>query len=56
MFVPEPTIDCIDCGGECHLLTRVGEFGWVPGELLVYRCSDCNDRWDLLVPDPDDDV
>ena len=55
MFEPEPVIDCIDCGGECHLLTPPPELGWVPGELLVYRCADCNDRWDLLVPGEDED-
>lgn len=49
------TIDCIDCGGVCHLLSRPDDTGrfW-PGDLLVYRCADCLDRWDLLVPDPDE--
>ncbi len=46
------TIDCIDCGGICHLLTRLDDTGrfW-PGDLLTYRCSDCDDRWDLIIPD-----
>ena len=53
---PEPTITCVDCGGTAHLTTT-----WPPddpprpGDLLTYRCADCADRWDLLVPDPDDD-
>jgi len=51
MFEPEPVIDCIDCGGRAHLLTLPPEFGWAPGDLLVYRCEDCLDRWDLVVPD-----
>jgi hypothetical protein len=53
MFDPEPVIDCIDCGGTCHLLTKATDMGWLPGELLVYRCEDCNDRWDLMVPQDD---
>jgi len=51
MFEPEPVIDCIDCGGHAHLLTPPPEFGWAPGDLLVYRCEDCLDRWDLVVTD-----
>jgi len=50
-FEPEAEIDCIDCGGRCHLLTVPPELGWAPGDLLVYRCEDCLDRWDLLLPD-----
>jgi hypothetical protein len=50
-LAPE-AIDCIDCGGTCHLLTRPDDTGrfW-PGDLLTYRCADCGDRWDLIVPD-----
>jgi hypothetical protein len=57
-IVPEETITCIDCGGRCHLLTT-----WPdddppqPGDVMTYRCEDCNDRWDLLLPgaeEPDD--
>lgn len=45
-------IDCIDCGGVAHLLTRPDDTGrfW-PGDLLTYRCEDCLDRWDLIIPD-----
>lgn len=48
-------IDCIDCGGVAHLLTRPDDTGrfW-PGDLLTYRCEDCLDRWDLIIPDDDD--
>jgi len=54
-LVPEEVIDCIDCGGVAHLLTYPPEDGiWRPGDLATYRCEDCLDRWDLLLPDPDD--
>ena len=45
-------ITCIDCGGVSHLLSRPDDTGrfW-PGDLVVYRCEDCMDRWDLIVPD-----
>lgn len=50
------TITCIDCGGVAHLLTPVDETDrfW-PGDLVVYRCEDCLDRWDLIVPPEGDD-
>ncbi len=52
-------ITCIDCGGRAHLISHPpGEDdtrGWRPGDLAVYRCEDCLDRWDLLVPEPEDD-
>ena len=48
-------ITCIDCGGIAHLLTRPDDTGrfW-PGDLVVYRCEDCMDRWDLIVPDEEE--
>lgn len=54
-LVPE-TIHCIDCGGTCHLVSRPDDTGrfW-PGDLVVYRCEDCMDRWDLVVPGAEDD-
>lgn len=54
LYVPEEHITCVDCGGECTLLTpRPGadEEPFAAGDRLVYRCRDCLDRWDLLVPD-----
>jgi len=51
---PEPTIVCVDCGGRCSLLTPPREDGeWLPGDIVSYRCRDCNDRWDLVLPDDD---
>ena len=50
-------IDCIDCGGRCHLVSRPDETGrfW-PGEIVIYRCEDCADRWDLVVPGDDGEL
>jgi hypothetical protein len=42
-------ITCVDCGGRAHLLTEPPEWGWQPGDLLVYRCEDCLDRWDVVI-------
>jgi len=54
---PEQLIDCIDCGGRCHLLTHPPEDGrWYAGEIVVYRCEDCLDRWDLILPDENGDT
>ena len=49
-------IICVDCGGRAHLLSTEPEIGWQPGDLLVYRCEDCLDRWDVVAPGEDDDV
>jgi hypothetical protein len=52
MMEPEPTIVCVDCGGRCHLLSYPPEDGqWEPGDIVAYRCEDCLDRWDLVLPD-----
>ena len=54
---PDVEITCIDCGGRCHLLTAPREDGgWEPGDIVAYRCVDCLDRWDLVLPDTDEDV
>ena len=47
-------ITCIDCGGRAYLLGEPPEMGWFPGDLITYRCRDCHDRWDLVLPDDDD--
>ena len=53
---PEPTIVCVDCGGPCSLLTHPREDDvWYPGDIVSYRCRDCLDRWDLVLPDEDED-
>jgi len=49
-FVPE-SIQCVDCGGTCHLITHAPEDGtWWAGDVAAYRCADCNDRWDVELP------
>jgi len=49
---PMPNIVCVDCGGSCTLVTPPREDGvWLPGDLVTYRCRDCLDRWDLVLPD-----
>ena len=54
MLQPETTIVCVDCGGRCHLLSYPPEDGiWLPGDIVAYRCEDCRDRWDLVLPDED---
>jgi len=51
-LAPEPEIVCIDCGGRCFLLTQPSEGGaWYPGDIVSYRCQDCRDRWDLILPE-----
>lgn len=48
MEVPE-VIVCVDCGQSAHRLTIPPEEGWEIGDYVAYRCSGCNDRWDLVV-------
>jgi DNA-directed RNA polymerase subunit RPC12/RpoP len=51
----DEVITCVDCGGRCHLLTHPREEGgFRAGDVVVYRCSDCLDRWDVVVDDPTD--
>jgi len=53
---PEPVIVCVDCGGRAHLLSHPPEDGhWEPGEIVSYRCEDCRDRWDLVLPELPED-
>ena len=58
MIEPDPIITCIDCGGRAHLLTttqtdpeEAGAQQWFPGDIVTYRCEDCNDRWDVVLDD-----
>lgn len=47
-------IVCVDCGGRAHRLTPLdAEDPPVAGDVIVYRCEDCLDRWDLVL-DVDD--
>ena len=50
---PDPVLDCIDCGGRASLLSYPPELGWAPGDVALYRCADCMDRWDVVVGELD---
>jgi hypothetical protein len=53
---PEQTLDCIECGGTVHLLTRPpgpDDLPWAAGDVVVYRCADCMDRFDMVLGDVD---
>jgi len=50
------TIICVDCGGTCHLLSHPPpDEEFAPGDVVAYRCTDCLDRWDVVLPDTEDD-
>jgi hypothetical protein len=46
---------CVDCGGTLHPLSYPPEDGWEPGDVVAYRCPDCNERFDIVMPDLEDD-
>jgi DNA-directed RNA polymerase subunit RPC12/RpoP len=49
-------IDCMECGGRgtAHLVQLLDpEMVLEAGDVLVYICSDCNQRWDVVVDDDD---
>ena len=46
-------ITCVDCGQPAHLLSHPPEDGWEYGDIVAYRCSGCNDRWDLVFEETD---
>lgn len=49
-MIPPPTIQCVECGGKASLISFLPEDGDVePGTVLAYRCSDCMDRFDLVM-------
>ena len=47
-------ITCVDCGGKCYLLPHP-ESEFQPGDSVAYRCKDCLDRWDIVLPEFDDE-
>ena len=51
---PSPEIVCVDCRGRAYLISHAPEDGrWEAGEIVTYRCADCNDRWDLVLEEED---
>jgi hypothetical protein len=56
-LVPDDTIVCVDCGGPARLLTTWDDENPPrPGDLAVYRCVDCLDRWDVILSGPEEDT
>jgi len=48
----DPVITCIDCLGPAYLLTtRPPDDPALPGDVVSYRCRDCGERFDLVVPE-----
>ena len=48
------TIVCVDCGGTCHRLPfDPPELGWMPGDVVAYRCGDCLDMWYIELEEDD---
>lgn len=50
MEIPD-SITCVDCGQMARRLGEAPEEGWEVGDYVAYRCTGCNDRWDLVVSD-----
>lgn len=43
------SIVCVDCGQTAHLVTEIADDeGLDPGDVLIYRCEACLDRWDII--------
>ena len=54
MTDPPAVIVCIDCGGRAHLVQPEDpESPYVAGDVAVYRCEDCLDRWDVVLEEED---
>ena len=47
-------ITCMECGGTAHLTQPLDpEVPVQPGDVLVYVCSDCTHRLDVVVDEED---
>jgi hypothetical protein len=47
-------IDCMECGGTAHLVQALDpEIPVGAGDVLVYVCGECNQRWDVVVDEDD---
>ena len=56
MTGPPTVIVCVDCGGRAHLVQpNDPESPYRSGDVAVYRCEDCLDRWDIVLEDEDVD-
>ena len=54
-MIARPVITCVDCGGRASPHAAARTALWYPGDIVAYRCEDCLDRWDIVLPDDDDD-
>jgi hypothetical protein len=53
-MAPAPEITCVDCGGRAYLISYAPDEGrWEAGDVVAYRCADCNDRWDVVLEEED---
>lgn len=47
-------IDCMECGGDAYLAQPIGPEDVVEaGDVLVYLCGACAQRWDVVVDEAD---
>jgi hypothetical protein len=47
-------IACMECGGTAYLVQALDpEIPVVAGDVMVYVCGDCNQRWDVVVDEND---
>ena len=47
-------IACMECGGEAHLAQPIGpDDEFEPGDVLVYLCGACAQRWDVVIDEAD---
>jgi hypothetical protein len=47
-------IDCMECGGIAYLAQPIGpEDVLEVGDVVVYLCSECAQRWDVVVDEAD---
>lgn len=53
---PPSEFTCVECGGVAHLLTNLpDDYDLEDWSSFAYRCSDCNDRFDVIW-EPGDEV
>jgi hypothetical protein len=54
MTGPATEIVCVECGGAAHLIQEIDPAEPLePGDVAVYRCSECQERWDIVVTEED---
>jgi predicted nucleic acid-binding Zn ribbon protein len=47
-------IACMECGGTAHLVQALDpEITIEAGDVMVYVCGECNQRWDVVVDEDD---